>query len=285
MHKNFLFLICLFALVLFAASCTHKNLPYGNNPKVGKYCSIRGMKMYYEVYGNDNGKPLLMIHGNDGSISTFTYNIPHFLDDYKVILVDARGQGKSVDRKDSITFEMMADDYAALLDSIHIDSVNVLGWSDGGISGLLLAIRHPEKVKNLAISGTNLWPDTSAIMPTDWKADYNNYKTLQQKSKKTKDEIRKLKMLKLDLTEPHINVNELKKVKCPTMVICGDHDMIKLAHTELIFENIKRSHLWVIPNSSHYTLMEHRRIFDLRVDDFFSKQFNDDNLNLLEYYN
>jgi pimeloyl-ACP methyl ester carboxylesterase len=79
--------------------------------------------------------------------------------------VDSRAQGKSEDRKDSLTFEMMADDFNALLDSLHLDSCYVLGWSDGGISGLLLALRHPEKVKKLAVSGPNLWPDTTGLQP------------------------------------------------------------------------------------------------------------------------
>ena len=63
-----------------------------------------------------------------------------------MIIADSRAQGKSKDNGDSLTYEMMADDYAALLTTLKIDSADVIGWSDGGINGLLLAIRHPEKV-------------------------------------------------------------------------------------------------------------------------------------------
>jgi len=101
--------------------------------------------MYYEVYGS--GEPLLIIHGNGGSINNFLYQIPYFEKNYKVILADSRSQGKSVDNSDSLSYEMMTDDLNALLDSLHLDSCNVIGWSDGGINGLLLAIRHPDKVK------------------------------------------------------------------------------------------------------------------------------------------
>src|SRR6185436_18078646 len=119
-----------------------KNI-YGNNKAAGKYYNIRGFKMYVEVYGQ--GKPLLFIHGNSGSINNFIYQIPYFSKKYKVIIADSRAQGKSIDNGDSLSYEMMADDYAALLDAMKIDSAYIVGWSDGGINGLLMAIRHPEK--------------------------------------------------------------------------------------------------------------------------------------------
>src|SRR5258708_33491580 len=117
--------------------------------------------MYCEIYGH--GKPLLLIHGNSGSINAFAGNIPFFSQKYKVIALDSRAQGKTIDTKDSLSFEMMADDEAALLDALHIDSAYVLGWSDGGNNGLLLAIRHPEKVIKLVTTGANLWPDSTAL--------------------------------------------------------------------------------------------------------------------------
>ena len=88
---------------------------------------------------------------------------------YKVIATDSRAQGKSVDTRDSLSFEMMADDEAALMDAMHIDSAYVLGWSDGGITALVMAIRHPGKVIKLASTGANLWPDSTAIVPSAWR--------------------------------------------------------------------------------------------------------------------
>lgn len=147
----------------FQAQITGKGggIPYGNNPAKGKYYNIRGFKMYCEVYGQ--GKPLLIIHGNGGSINNFVYQIPYFAKNYKVIIADSRAQGKSADTGDSLSYEMMADDYAALLDEMKVDSADVIGWSDGGINATLLAIRHPEKVSKMAITGTNLRPDTTAV--------------------------------------------------------------------------------------------------------------------------
>src|SRR5580698_9529843 len=120
--KNKSIYLTYFLLLILAASC--KQVPYGDNKAVGKYYSFRGFKMYAETYGT--GKPILMIHGNGGSISTFKGNIPYFSSEYKVIIADSRGQGRSVDSKDSISFEMMADDYKALLDCMNIDSAYVI---------------------------------------------------------------------------------------------------------------------------------------------------------------
>ena len=85
--------------------------PYGHNKAAGKYYAIRGFKMYAEIYGK--GQPVLIIHGNGGSINNFIYQIPYFSKKYKVIIADSRAQGKSTDNGDSLTYEMMADDYAA----------------------------------------------------------------------------------------------------------------------------------------------------------------------------
>lgn len=130
-------------LFMLMVHAQQKPVPYGNNPAAGRYYDVRGIKMYCEVYGK--GKPLLLIHGNGGDISAFYKNIPYFSKKYMVIAVDSRAHGKSTDPRDSLTFEMMADDFAGLLDAMHIDSSYVIGWSDGGINALLLAMRHPDK--------------------------------------------------------------------------------------------------------------------------------------------
>src|SRR5450631_3712793 len=107
----------------FEKSITDSNaFHYGHNKEAGKYYDIRGFKMYCEIYGQ--GQPLLIIHGNGGSINNFVNQIPYFSKKYKVIIADSQAQGQTVDTKDSLSYEMMADDYAALLTVLHIDSAN-----------------------------------------------------------------------------------------------------------------------------------------------------------------
>jgi len=243
---------------------------YGSNAKAGNYFDNRGFKMYYETYGT--GAPLLIIHGNGGSIRDFTNQIPFFEKNYKVIVADSRAQGKSIDNGDSLSYEMMSDDLNELLDHLHVDSCYVIGWSDGGINGLLLAIRHPDKVKKLAVTGANLVPDSSAVEPEilTW-------------AKSLSDSINKLplspetntyrKLFHLLAYEPNITTSQLQTIKCPVLVIGGDHDVIRPRHTMLIAESIPKSYLWILPNSGHSTPVVYKDLFNEVVNDFFKNPY------------
>ena len=244
---------------------------YGRDSSKGKYYSVRGFKMYCETYGE--GQPLLIIHGNGGSINNFVYQIPYFAKKYKVIIADSRAQGRSTDTGDSLSYEMMADDYAALLDALKIDSANVIGWSDGGINGLLLAIRHPGKVKKLAVTGANLTPDTSAVNQDVINLIMPSYTAIKNKTSKTPGDKAEWKLLRLLMDEPHISLTALQSIKSPTLVIGGDHDILKPSHTLLIFQNIPRAYLWILPNSGHSTPVVYKDDFNKVVDRFFSNPY------------
>lgn len=273
MKNIFLFTFAVFILVgkIFAQNTPSINrIAYGNNPKVGKYANIRGINLYYETYGQ--GKPLLLIHGNGGSIRDWRYQIPYFSKTYKVIAVDSRAQGKSQDSSVVLNYEMMADDFDALLTHLKIDSAYVIGWSDGGINGLLLAIRHPEKVKKLAITGANLVPGTSAISADGIKAisaDLAKLRAANQDAA-TKNTIKLLHMMEI---EPHIPLTDLHKIKCPVLVMGGDFDVIKPAHTLQIFENIPQAYLWIFPESGHGTVHRYKNEFNNKVLHFFTHPY------------
>ncbi|MBK6964989.1 MAG: alpha/beta hydrolase [Bacteroidales bacterium] len=242
---------------------------FGHNLHTGEFYLIRGISLYVEEYGK--GEPLLLLHGNGGSIANFACQIPYFEKKYHVIAVDSRAQGQSADSGDSLSFEMMADDFSVLLDSLHVDSCYVLGWSDGGINGLMLAMRHPEKVKKLAITGANLWPDTTAINPVDYNWMASAYEELGRQQQ-TPDIKNTRKLILLDLTEPHITKGQLQKIQCPTLVIGGDRDIILTEHTVCIARSIPDSYLWIIPGSGHATLVDFKDQFNKEVGNFFNTQ-------------
>lgn len=259
------------AMQEFEKKTNDPNSVYGHNKAVGKYYNIRGFKMYAEIYGQ--GKTLLFIHGNGGSGGNFFKQVPYFAKKYKVIIADSRAQGKSVDTGDSLSYNMMADDYAALLDVLKIDSAYVVGWSDGGINGLLLAIRHPNKVKKLAITGANLRPDTTAVPKELWDILIPTYNELKGKANKNIEENSGYKLVTLLVKQEPIPVNDLHKISCPVLVIGGDHDLIWPGHTLEIFNNIPNSYLWILPNSGHATPVMYADDFNKNVNDFFTKLF------------
>jgi pimeloyl-ACP methyl ester carboxylesterase len=256
-----------------AIAQTTQPIAYGDNPAAGRFYDLHGFRMYVEEYGS--GEPLLLIHGNGGSIAAFSQNIPELAKHFRVIAADSRAQGKSLDPDHPLTFEMMADDFSDLLDAMHVPSAYVIGWSDGGINALLLAMRHPEKVKKLVSTGANLWPTADAYRAglwDGWNADYQKEKDKKRTSAKEKND---WKIFMLDWEQPHISLGDLKKIKCPCLIVCGDHDLISISHTVLIFQNIPHANLWVVPGSGHGTLVEHPGEFDGKCVEFFSSAFVD----------
>ncbi|WP_184548730.1 alpha/beta fold hydrolase [Mucilaginibacter sp. FT3.2] len=273
MHLKKLLFTLLIPVIFIQTGCSQeKALPYGDNPAAGKYYNVRGIKLYAETYGS--GKPLLLIHGNGGSINSFANNIPYFARKYKVIAVDSRAHGKSTDTRDSLSFEQMADDFAGLLDVMHIDSAYVIGWSDGGINALELAMRHPQKVIKLASTGANLWPDSTGIIPQYWKDEQKQFEKDKNTVWKTAKEKNDWKIFMLDWLQPNIKLTELKKIQCPSLIIGGDHDLIPIPHTVQIYQGIPKAYLWIVPNSGHPTLIEHKDEFNKLVDNFFEQPFN-----------
>lgn len=262
---------CLLLLLITNVILGQSKTPFGNNSKVGQFASIRGFNMYYESYGS--GQPLLLIHGNNGSIADFSNQIPFFSQYYRVIVADNRSHGKSIDTKDSLNYEMMADDFAALLDHIKIDSAHVIGWSDGGINGLLLASRHPKKVKKMAVTGASLTPEPIKTVDP-WTVDFvlKSIDSLQRLPASAEKK-RQLKLNRLLVQEPHITHAELAKIACPTLVIGGDHDVILPHHTLEIAEAIPNSYLWILPNSGHATPIYYKDLFNSTVLDFFKSPF------------
>lgn len=260
------FYVFVLMLLLGRLLCAGQAVPYGNNPAAGHYQALRGIRLYYEVYGT--GKPLLLLHGNGGSIASMKSTIPYFARTRRVIAVDSRAHGKSVDQGDSLSFEMMADDVAALLTSLRVDSADVLGWSDGGITALLLAQRHPKKVRRLVATGANLTPDSTALTPALWKQQQQGY--LANKGTVFTDPTRKndWKVFRLDVLQPNVPLARLRSIKAPAFIIAGDRDVITLTHTIAIYRHLTRAWLWIVPNSGHATLVEHADQFNRRTEEF-----------------
>jgi pimeloyl-ACP methyl ester carboxylesterase len=245
-------------------------IPYGNNPRAGRYESVRGIRIYTETYGK--GKPLVLLHGNGGSMASMAPLIPYFSKHYQVIAVDSRAHGKSIDMADSLSFEQMADDVSALMQKRNIDSAYIIGWSDGGIIAIDFALRHPEQLIAFAATGANLWPDSTALEPGLWKEMEKEYLAKKDQPKPKASEKASWKYFLLDWWHPHISLASLSAIHKPALIISGDRDLIRLEHTVQIFQSIPNARLWVLPHSSHGTLVEHTADFCRTVDRFFKQQ-------------
>lgn len=257
-------------LVIAGISAQAQSVPYGKNPAAGHYATVRGVRFYYETYGK--GRPLLLLHGNSGNSGRFFKTIPFFEKRNRVIAVDSRAHGKSVDGGDSLSFEMMADDMAALLTELHIDSTDVIGWSDGGIIALVLAMRHPQKVRRLVATGANLWPDSTALLPSLWRDMEREY--AQGRNSLYTDPVKRnaRKVFLLDFYHPHIPTSALKAIKAPSFIIAGDRDLIVGEHTLAIYKNLPKAWLWIVPDCGHATLIDKSEEFNRKVGEFLRQR-------------
>ncbi len=233
---------------------------YGDNPKAGGYYNHEGIKVYYEIYGE--GKPLVLLHGNGGSIGSRANLIPEFASHYKVIALDARCHGKTDCPKGYLTYEQIASDVNAVLNHLKIDSAYIWGQSDGGIIGLLMAIHYPKKVKKLLATGANLRPDTTAIDPALTPL-------LNKMWPMVKNDSVRSKQFRLLVEQPYIKTSDLKKIKADVMIMGGDRDAIRNEHFLEMHKNIPRSLLCILPGTTHFPYQDRPKWFLEIMYDFF----------------
>jgi pimeloyl-ACP methyl ester carboxylesterase len=242
---------------------------YGHNAAAGHTVAINGIKLYYETYGQ--GEPLLLLHGNGQSISAFNNQIPELAKHYQVIAVDTRAQGQSTNGKQTLTYDLFADDMSALLKALNIPAANVVGWSDGGNTGLSLALHHPQQVKKLVTMGANLWADTLALTPATLKEvrQGKTMTTLLYPINKQARKARPLMVLLLDY--PRMKAADLTGIAAPTLVLAGEHDLIKDAHSRLIAASLPKGEVKILPGLTHYAPQEDPAAFNAAVLVFLAK--------------
>jgi pimeloyl-ACP methyl ester carboxylesterase len=244
---------------------------YGSNATAGRTFVHDGVKLYYEVYGT--GEPLLIVHGNGGSLGDMTPQIAHFRQRYQVIAMDSRDHGKSADSPDRLTYEKMTDDLAALIDHLKVGPVNVLGWSDGGIEALLLGLRHPAKVKKLVAMAANLNPSDRALHPEALALIKQMMAAVPASERNTPANRRSLKVTGMMLEEPNIDPKALQAITAPTLVMAGDHDVIVDEHTVEIFRSLRNGQLAILPGSTHAVPYDNPALFNATVERFLRNPY------------
>jgi pimeloyl-ACP methyl ester carboxylesterase len=257
------------------------SIQYGSNEQAGAYADVNDIRVYYEIYGE--GEPLLLLHGNRGAIWTMGQQIPDLSKHFKVIAVDSRGQGKSTDSDQEITYTLMASDMSELIDRLDLGSAHVVGWSDGGNIGLELALAHPEKVKKLVVFGANYTHENWMAPPDSIVTDANDPRPLKTTpwlkkyvegmAKHSPDLSKKL----ADLMENHPNLTEeqLRQIDVPVLVVAGDHDVVNMDQTMALFANLPHSQLFIVPGASHFVPVEQPELVNSEVVRFLSTPYGD----------
>ena len=238
------------------------------------YAPVNGLKMYYEVYGT--GKPLLLLHGAFSSIDmAFGALIPELSKTRQVIAVEMQGHFRTADIDRPFSLESLADDAAALLKYLKVDSADIFGYSMGAITAWEVAIRHPEVVRRLIIvSGVYKYegwsPETRAIFPTITPEIFaqtpikTEYDRLAPDPKHWTEFINK--MLKFVKTPYDLGAEKIKAIKSPTLIITADGDGVLPEHAVEMFRlrgggymadfgPKPKAQLAILPGNSHISVM------------------------------
>lgn len=242
------------------------NSIYGKNTSVGKFLKLKNTDLYYEIYGE--GEPLILLHGNSGSIKEFYQQIPTLSQQYKVIAIDTRGQGKSTDTsKSDFTYKIFADDVKALVDELGLKKVNIVGWSDGGNTGLEFVLKYPDHLNKLVTIGANTFPEG-----VDERL-FNNMKTQLQvlQAENNPERLNEMRLVKIMLKEPNISNGSLHKIQNPVLVIAGENDVIKKEHTEMMAKQIPNAELKIYKNATHFIPFENPEELNKDILEFLKK--------------
>lgn len=251
---------------------------YGSNN--GKYLTIRGTKIYYEEYGK--GTPLILLHGGFGSIADFKKCIPELSTDFRVIIPDAPGLGRSEHADTIMSYQLMAKYYSIMVDQLKIDSAYIMGWSDGGIVALLLVKDRPDKIKKVISVGPNYRADgmkkeeidfnKNKLCNTQWvetnlKGWVENYNLLSPQGD-WKRYIKEVKRMWFE--EQYFPKSDLEAINTPVLIVYGDNDMYTLEHGIEIYRAIKNGQLCILPNTSHEVFDERPVLIEQIANAFFN---------------
>ncbi len=268
-------------IILFAGCRTESNrIAYGSNN--GKQVEIRDTKVYYEEYGQ--GVPLILISGGgiDRSIGDFEKCIPELSKHYRVIAPDTPGQGRS-ELPDTLTYEVLTDFISQLIDALKLDSAYVMGWSDGGITGILLAEKRPDKVKKVVAVGPNNGLKGAAVPPgfpldsikplpiSEW--ELKNKETIDWYVKTLPRDWKKLihGLNKMWYQKEYFSDSIYARINIPVMIVLGDRDDISIEHGLGMHRMISGSQYCVLPNTTHEVFSERPDLINKIALDFFGE--------------
>ncbi len=212
-------------------------------------------RLYYEVTGD--GQPMIMLHGNGETHHIFDEAIRDLREHFTVYAVDTRGHGQSSPVSE-YHYNDMAEDIYRFITQLDIKKPLLFGFSDGGIVGLLLTIRHPGLLSQLVASGANAEPFG---VKRHWMLLFRVIYALSRSPQ-----------MKLMLTEPHITPAELRTITTPTLLTAGSRDMISAAHSQMIHEAIPNSELLVIHGATHSSYIVHSNEIAVLLIDRFVKE-------------
>jgi pimeloyl-ACP methyl ester carboxylesterase len=233
---------------------------------------VNGIKIYYAIWGD--GSPLILLHGGLGNTEYFGGQVRELAKQYKVIAMDSRGHGRSTRDAQVYSYGLMAKDVIALMDHLKIDKASIVGWSDGGIIGLDIAMNYPDRLDHLFAFGANtnvqgLKPEIDKN-PTFAKYIENagkDYERLSKTPKEFNDFVTQISQMWA--SQPDYKPDQLAKIKATVAIADGEHDeAIKQEHNVEMSKAITGAKLVILPGLSHFAMLQDPAAFNQAVLEF-----------------
>ena len=220
------------------------------------HAPVNGISMYYEVHGRRDGVPLVLLHGGGSTIEvTFSRVLPVFAVSRRVIAVEEQGHGRTTDRDAPVTFESSADDVAALLRHLEVDTADIFGFSNGASVALQVGIRHPQLVRKLVFASS--FTKRDGARPQLWEfmkqADFSNMpQPLKDAFLRVNPDAQRLKTMHDKDAARMQSFNDVpddsvRSVRAPTLIVLGDHDIVKPEHAVELTRLIPGARLLILP--------------------------------------
>lgn len=235
------------------------------------------VKLWFATFGE--GPPVVLLHGGLGNSDHFGELVPALVArKRRVIVMDSRGHGRSTRSARGISYRQMADDTAALLEHLAIDRAAIVGWSDGGATGLDLAIRYPERVSklfvigtNYAVSGTKKGGSKSKTFPLYFARCRREHAKLSPQPKQLNAFLGELRAMWG--SQPNTTEEQLASILAPVVVALGEHDeVVRLDHVQEMVKHLRRGRLVVLPDVSHFAMWQDAPTFNAKVIEFLEEK-------------
>jgi pimeloyl-ACP methyl ester carboxylesterase len=238
--------------------------------------SANGISIYYAVYGQ--GPPVILLHGGLANADYWGNQIKALAPYHTVIVMDSRGHGRSTRDSRPYGYDLMADDVVALMDVLKVAKADIVGWSDGAILGLDLAMRHPDRVgqvfafaANTVTSGVKDDVEKNPTFAAFIKRAGHEYEAYSATPKEYDAFVEQIS--KMWASQPNWTDSQLKMITAPVLVVDGDHDeAIKRGHTEYIASTIPHAGLLILPSASHFAFLQDPGLFNYSILHFLGDE-------------
>jgi pimeloyl-ACP methyl ester carboxylesterase len=244
------------------------------SPTQSGYAQVNGVRIWYAVFGH--GQPVVLLHGGLANSSYWGHLVPALSNEFQVIVIDSRGHGRSTRNVEPLGYGLMASDVLAVMDTLKLEKAAIVGWSDGAIIGLDIALHHPERLTRLFAFAAN--SDPEGVADIAQSQVFNTY------MERAKAEYRDLsptpsdydafmgQVTKMWETQPHFSADDLHRIHTPTWIVDADHDeAIKRSNTLFMADQIPGSGLLILPQASHFAFLQDPGQFNADVLHFLKQ--------------